>query len=192
MVARRGFFGHVIYDEAMRRRCLLLLGALVFAGVSVASGAQAQSDEETTTTAKPTTTTSPPITFAPSTTVTTVKASPTTTTKGSTPTTASGAPKPPPASGASQTLDPSLLGGVGLIDLNPSTTTTIGGLFGTEDNITTTTFVTTNNAIDVASTHNGPSGAMLALATVAWLASIGGVLIYAEDQRGKQWRHLAR
>jgi hypothetical protein len=178
----------------MRRRFLLVLGALAFAGVAFASGARAQLDEPTTTptTAKPTTTTSPPITFAPTTTAP-PRATTTTAKPAATTTTVKGGPKPPPASGASQPLDPSLLGGLGPIDLNATTTTTLGGLFGTEDELTTTTIpVTTDNAINVASSTDGPSGAMLGLAAVAWLASLGGLLIYAEDQRGKQWRHLAR
>jgi hypothetical protein len=32
----------------------------------------------------------------------------------------------------------------------------------------------------------------LILATVAWLASVGGLLVYAEDKRASQWKHLAR
>lgn len=190
-MARRGFSGHVIYDDGMRRRTPLVIGALALAGVAVATGASADEGEPTTTTIKPTTTTSPPITAPPPTappttvrTTTTVKSGTTTTTAKST------APIPPPASGASQPLDPSLLGGVGPIDLNP-TTTTIYSVFGTEDDLTTTTVVT-DNAINVASSSDGPSGGMLGLAAVAWLASLGGLLVYAEDQRGKQWRHLAR
>lgn len=200
----------MIYDDGMRRRFLLVLGALAFAGVAVASGAHAEGEDTTTTsttpsTAQPTTsstssktrdTVSPPVTYDSSKDPpTTTAPRPSTTVKGGTPTTTvKGSPKPPPASGASQPLDPSLLGGVGPIDLNPSPTTTIGGLFGTEDDLTTTTTfpVSDSNAITVASSSNGPSGAMLGLAAVAWLASLGGVLVYAEDQRAKQWRHLAR
>ncbi len=185
---------------AMHRRSLIVIGALAFAGVAVASGAQAQTDETTTTvvptsTTRAPTTTSPPITAPPATSPpTTTKSGPTTTVKGATTTTTiKGGPKPPPASGASQPLDPSLLGGLGPVDLDLSTTTTIGGLFGTEDELTTTTvFESTDNAINVASSHHGPSGAMLGLAAVSFLASVGGLLIYAEDQRAKQWRHLAR
>lgn len=183
----------------MQRRSLIVIGALAFAGVAVASGAQAQTDETTTTvaptsTTRAPTTTTPPITAPPATSPpTTTKAGPTTTVKGATTTTIKGGPKPPPASGASQPLDPSLLGGLGPVDLDLSTTTTLGGLFGTEDELTTTTvFESTDNAINVASSHHGPSGAMLGLAAVSFLASVGGLLIYAEDQRAKQWRHLAR
>lgn len=183
----------MIYDGAVRSRPLIVIGALAFAGVSVASGALAQTDDTTTTTApttilKATTSTSPPsipTTEPPSTSTTAPKGKATTTTAPK----ATGAPIPPPASGASQPLDPSLLGGVGPIDLNP--TTTLAGLFSTEDDFTTTTVVT-DNAINVATSGDGPSGGMLGLAAIAWVASLGGLLVYAEDQRGKQWRHLAR
>ena len=185
----------MIYDGAVHRRSLVVIGALAFAGVAVASGAHAEEADTSTTTTPSTrqpTTTAPPITLAPTTTTPPRSTTTVRTTGGTTTTTVKGGPKPPPASGASQPLDPSLLGGVGPIDLNPSTTTTLGGLFGTEDELTTTTTFLTNNAINVASSHSGPSGAMLGLAAVAWVASLGGLLIYAEDQRGKQWRHLAR
>ena len=183
--------------DAVHRRSFLVIGALAFAGVAVASGAHAQTEDTTTTTSRPTTTTAPPVTAAPSTTTppTTVRpaATTTTTTKPATTTTVrnGGAPVPPPASGPSQPLDPSLLGGVGPIDLNPTTSSTVG-VFGTEDGLSTTTTVVTDNAIDIASSSNGPSGGMLAMAAVVWLASLGGLLVYAEDQRGRQWQHLAR
>jgi hypothetical protein len=32
----------------------------------------------------------------------------------------------------------------------------------------------------------------LILAAVAWLASFGGVLVFAEDRRASRWKHLAR
>jgi hypothetical protein len=185
----------------MRRRFFIVIGALAFAGVSIASGAHADDGDPatTTTTIKPTTTTTPPSTVPPPTSPpTTAKPSPTTTVKGAPTTTTTltngSRPIPPPASGASQPLDPSLLGGVGPIDLDPSTTTTIGGLFGTDNQFTTTTvdFTIEDNSTNVSTSSSGPSGAMLGLAAVAWLATLGGLLIYAEDQRGKQWRHLAR
>jgi hypothetical protein len=78
--------------------------------------------------------------------------------------------------------------GDAIIPLNPSTT-----LFGVETTLpTTTTTSVASNAIGVNTSKNGPSGPTLGLAAVAWLASLGGLLVYAEDQRAKQWRHLAR
>lgn len=202
MVARRGFSRHVIYDDGMRRRTPLLIGALAFAGAAVGSGAydaraQMNDTPDPTSTTMKTTTTSPPMTIGSTTTTqpapaTTAKPTTTTTAKGATTTTlrTGGAPIPPPASGASQPLDPSLLGGVGPIDLDPSTTVPF---FTTENEITSTTSVfADDNAISVSNSSDGPSGATLALASVAWLASLGGLLVYAEDQRSKQWRHLAR
>ncbi len=192
MVARRGFSEHVIYDDGMRRRTPLVIGALEFAGAAVASGAYAETDDTTTTVPEPTTTTRRSTTTTPAVTPTDPPA--TTPTKPAPTTTSStlrngGNPIPPPASGASQPLDPSLLGGLPGVELNPSTTTPF---FSTEDGLTTTTVFSDDNAISVSKASNGPTGATLALASVAWLASLGGLLVYAEDQRAKQWRHLAR
>ncbi|MDP1793946.1 MAG: hypothetical protein Q8K63_07385 [Acidimicrobiales bacterium] len=189
----------------MRRRTPLVLGALVFAGVAVGSGAGVgatngegpsaqQVPDPTTTAVRDTTTTSPAVTVAPDPTTPPSTAKPTTTTSvkagATTSTTAVRGPVPPPASGASQPLDPSLLGGLPGLELNPSTTTPS---FSTEADLTTTTTpFADDNAISVSNPSGGPTGATLALASVAWLASLGGLLIYAEEQRSRQWRHLAR
>jgi hypothetical protein len=37
-----------------------------------------------------------------------------------------------------------------------------------------------------------PTVPTLILATIAWLASLAGLLVYAEDRRSSQWKHLAR
>ena len=179
----------------MRRVISIGLGALAFAITASAAFAQTEEPPSTTTstTVRPTTTTAaPPVTIGTtSTTSTTVKpstgATTTTTAKGTT----TGKPIPPPPSGTSQTLVPSLLGGDPII---PTSST----LFGVET-VTVPTQPQANGAssdpfasVAVTKTKNGPNGTTLVLAAVAWLASLGGLLVYAEDQRGLRWRHLAR
>ncbi len=175
----------------MRRFIAPFAGALIFltlTGLAWTASAEEGTPPTTTTTSSGvmTTTSSPPVTFPPETTTTTTtrpKATTTTTTAKA----GTGKPVPPPASGASQPLDPSLLGDT-IIPINTSTT-----LFGVETTLPpTTTTTVTSNAIGINTTKNGPSGPTLGLAAVAWLASLGGLLVYAEDQRAKQWRHLAR
>jgi hypothetical protein len=191
MVPRRGFPGHVIYDDAVRRGIWLCLGALAFCFVSVGLDARAQPDITT----PPTETTAPPqdptttvVTTPASSTSTTARATTTSTTRGTTTTAGrSTAPVPPPASGPSQTLVPDLLGAP--VDIASSTTTTAA-----------TVPVVPRAAVDsdaasatnISSNTNAPSGLTLILATVAWLASLGGLLLYAEDRASARWKHLAR
>jgi hypothetical protein len=75
------------------------------------------------------------------------------------------------------------------IPLGPPTT-----LFGVETTLPAPLATVPNDAsaLPVGRKSDGPSGPTLGLAAVAWLASLGGLLVYAEDQRSKQWRHLAR
>jgi hypothetical protein len=96
--------------------------------------------------------------------------------------TRSGAPVPPPASGPSQTLVPDLLG----TPLEIETTTTA------TPSTTSTTINTVANAASIAAHNNGPNGLTLILAAIAWLASLGGLLVYVEDQKSLRWKHLAR
>ncbi|MBA2608345.1 MAG: hypothetical protein H0U92_05380 [Actinobacteria bacterium] len=183
----------------MRRFLALVAGALAFVAMT-GLGWTASAQDSTTTT---TTTNVPtkPTTQRPTTTTTTTgvptTSSPTTTpptrapgNKATTTTTATtagtGNPVPPPASGASQPLDPGLLGGT-IVPIAPPST-----LFGTETTLSPTSTVPVTSALNVNSANDGPSGPTLGLAAVAWLASLGGLLVYAEDQRGKRWRHLAR
>jgi hypothetical protein len=48
------------------------------------------------------------------------------------------------------------------------------------------------DAARIAAHTESPSGLTLILAGIAWLASLGGLLVYAEDQRSLRWKHLAR
>jgi hypothetical protein len=91
---------------------------------------------------------------------------------------------PPPASGPSQTLVPDLLGSVDVSTTTPPVTEPSPS--------TTTAPVTTASAAPIAAQKNSPAALTLILATIAWLASLGGLLVYAEDQRSTQWKHLAR
>ena len=176
----------------MRRGTSFVLGALAFVALSTGGHALAQTGESTTTTAAPTSTTSaaPPVTVGSSTTTTPTTAKPgavTTTTTAKPPT---GKPIPPPPAGTSQTLVPSILGGTPLLD----TTTT---LFGVEtvtvpQNPNNASADPLGNSVAVTKSSNKPNGTTLVLAAVAWLASLAGLLVYAEDQRGARWRHLAR
>lgn len=196
IVARHGVLKHVIYDEAMRRFIAPFSGALAFlalTGFSWAASAETTptTSATTSTTSGATTTSSPPVVPTTSTTVTspptTAPAKGATTTTSTTAKAGTGQPVPPPASGPSQPLDPTLLGDT-IIPLNTSTT-----LFGVETTLpSTTTTSAETNALSIHTGKNGPSGPTLGLAAVAWLASLGGLLVYAEDQRSKQWRHLAR
>lgn len=198
IVARRSESGHVIYDEAMRRVLSVSVGALAFVAMTALAWAASAGDTtptsdplpSTTTTGAPTTTSPPPVTAGPTTSTTgaSAKRTTTTTTSATTTTKGAGAPVPPPASGASQPLDPSLVGG-SIVPIDTTTT-----LFGVEPTTTSTTSTTAGAVIglSVNNKKNGPSGPTLGFAAVAWLASLGGLLVYAEDQRAKQWRHLAR
>jgi hypothetical protein len=182
MLPRRGISRHVIYDDGVRRGLWVCLGALVFCLVAGAAGAQTGEPVPTTAPVDETTTT---IT-APSTTTTTTRATTTTTTRSSpsTTTAVNRSPVPPPASGPSQTLVPALLG-------TPVDVTTTTGF--TTTSMTHATIPTqSEEATRIASRSNSPSGLTLALAGVAWLASLGGLLVYAEDRRSMRWKHLAR
>lgn len=196
MVARHGVLEHLIYDRDVRQLSHFLVGALAFIALTAAATALAQTDPTTpptpttttSTTARNTTTSPPPVnTTSPPTTRPTGKTTTTTTNTTTTTIKGAGQPVPPPASGASQPLDPTIVGGTPIVTFNPSTT-----LFGVETVTVPTTVATDVTALQVSHSSNGPSGVTLALATVAWLASLGGLLVYAEDQRGKRWRHLAR
>lgn len=178
----------------MRRVTSLVLCALAF--VAAASG-MAQADDTTTTTAGPTTTIKPTTTTAPIAVPTTAPTGGTTTTTkpGTAATTTSttakggtGKPVPPPPSGASQPLDPSILGGTPLVD----TSTTLFGVETVTVPQPSQVSDDPNVTVAAASSKKGPNGTTLVLAAVAWLASLGGLLVYAEDQRGLRWRHLAR
>lgn len=180
MVARPRLLRHVIYDAWVRRVVSVCLGAL--ACLLVIGMAHVQAQEETTTTTEPTTpTTEEPVTV-PSTTATTQAT--TTTQRAATPTTAGGgSPIPPPAAGPTQTLVPDLLG----TPLDVQTTTT-AGLFAPPSTVVTGT----ESASRIASSSDSPSGMMLTLAGLAWVASFGGLLVYAEERRASRWKHLAR
>lgn len=188
MVTRRGFLEHVIYDAGVRRVVSVCLGALAclsFIGLS-----QVRAQESPTTTTAPTTTTTPRVDFT-TTTASTVKTTTTVKTNATTTTTASngGRPVPPPASGPTQTLVPDLVG----TPVDISTTTTVGGFVPFSGSFTPTTFATdTESASTIVAHKNSPSGATLVLAAIAWLASFGGLLVYAEERRSTQWKHLAR
>jgi hypothetical protein len=168
------------------------LGALVVFLLTGASAVMAQIDPTPTTeppaptptTAPATSTTTTPTTAKPATTTTTTRGAAGTTTSTTKP--KSTAPVPPPASGPSQTLVPDLLGA----PVEITTTTVLANL--TPASVTTTTVSTTASATTISTTKNSPSGMTLILATVAWLASVGGLLVYAEDRRSMQWKHLAR
>jgi hypothetical protein len=186
MVPRRGILGHVIYDDAVRRSICLCLGALAFCLVSVGLDARAQEVPDpgdpavSTTTAPPTSAPPTSTTAKPTTTSTTAKASPSTTTS----VTRSGAPVPPPPSGPSQTRVPDLVGS----PVDVSTTTGPTAPFAP----TTAVPRTAARATNIAAQTDSPSGLTLILATIAWLASLGGLLVYAEDRRSARWKHLAR
>jgi len=191
MVARPGLFGHVIYDGGVRRITSILVGALAFIALTAGASVMAQSNPPeplptTTTTGEvvqpsPTTTTRPTTT-----TTTTAKSSSTTnTTSGGT-----GA-KPPPASGASQPLDPSLLGGAPIPTIAVSTSTSVVDVPPLVIH-TPTTLQSNAATVIVNAKKDPPPGSTMILATVAWLASLGGLLVYMEDKRGQRWRHLAR
>ena len=173
----------MIYDDEVRRSLWVCLGALVVFLMTSATGVFAQVDPplDTTTTA-PTTTTA---VTTPSSTTTTTKTS---TTRSSTTTTSttrpkSTAPVPPPASGPSQTLVPDLLGSIEVTTTAPPVTAPPPS---------TSVAAVTQNAAPISTQKNTPTALTLILATIAWLASLGGLLVYAEDRRSTQWKHLAR
>lgn len=176
----------------MRRVFAFVLGALAFVVLAGASNALAEGETTTTTAPSTTTTTTPPVTVDHST--TTLKPTTTTMKAGATTTTTTqgftGA-KPPPASGASQPLDPSIVGGPVVI-FDTSTTLLSVDAEPTPSPTTATPSRDPSGTIQIASKKSTPSGTTLALASVAWLASLGGLLVYAEDQRSNSWRHLAR
>ncbi|HVV38516.1 MAG TPA: hypothetical protein VHC63_18040 [Acidimicrobiales bacterium] len=176
----------------MRRSLWVWLGALAICSGITATGVRAQVLDPTTTAPPPApTTTTPPSTTAPPevTTTTTARSSTTTTGRGATTATTtkkSTAPVPPPASGPSQTLVPDLIG-------SPVEITTTTGVPPSTTAPTTVLGTThTETATPIAAHHDSPSGATLILATVAWLASLGGLLLYAEERRAQRWKHLAR
>ncbi|HVT78671.1 MAG TPA: hypothetical protein VHD87_16645 [Acidimicrobiales bacterium] len=175
----------------MRRSLWVWLGALAICSGMTATGVRAQVlDPTTTTPPAPTTTTPPPTTTPPSvTTTTSPRSSTTTAVRGGTTTTTtkkSTAPVPPPASGPSQTLVPDLIG-------SPVEVTTTTGVPSPTTAPTTVLGTThTETASPIAAHQDSPSGATLILATVAWLASLGGLLLYAEERRAQRWKHLAR
>jgi hypothetical protein len=145
------------------------------------SHVQARAQEEP----PPTTPTSTTLLPEPESSTTTTEQATTTTTQRSatTTTTRAGSPVPPPAAGPTQTLVPDLLG----TPLELQTTTTVP-LFAPPS-----TFITQpESASTIASSSESPSGMTLVLATIAWLASFGGLLVYAEERRSSQWKHLAR
>ena len=175
----------MIYDCGVRRVLSVCLIALAFGLSTGAATAQV-----TTTTAPPesTTTSAPPRTTIPQTSTTTAAPRATTTTVRSSTTTstttANRRPVPPPAAGPTQTLVPDLLGtGVSI-----QTTSTLP----LTPSIPSTLPAATQTAAPIAATKTSPSGATLVLAAIAWLASLGGLLVYVEDQRSRRWRHLAR
>lgn len=190
MVTRPRLWGHVIYDGRVRRFTLILVGALALIAIAASSGngAAGQTPTPTSSTLAPTTTT----TAAPATTTTAATTPPTTrpvtTTTTAKPSTGS---KPPPASGAAQPLDPSLLGGAPIPTIAVATTTSSIYVPPLEIRTTPTT-VGSNAATAIVRAKDGPPGSTMVLATVAWLASLGGLLVYMEDRRGQRWRHLAR
>ena len=195
MVPRRGLRGHVIYDAAVRQVVSVCLGALACVLVIVVSHAHAQElppvdPEPTTTTAptQPTTTSTTQATPATTATTATTQKPPPTTTTTSTTQPKPGAPVPPPAAGPSQTLVPDLLGGA--LELQTTTTSPLTPAAG----LTESSVVSQGRAATatIASSNDSPSGATLALAAVAWLASLGGVLVFAEERRAAHWKHLAR
>ena len=185
-----------------RRLFAIVLGALAFVALTLSAsllGGNASADDGTTTstTAPPTTSpvivTSPPQTVPP--TAPTSAPAPTTTARPATTTTvASGgrSPVPPPASGPSQPLDPSLLGGTPIPTVAPAVDTATTLFFGYDSNNTTTTLTSPLSATAIVNKKDSPSGSTLVLASVAWLASLGGLLVYVEDKRGQGWKHLAR
>jgi hypothetical protein len=195
MLARRGANTPVIYDGAVVRHVMsVLFGAIAFGAVVGGAAAVAQEVPTTTTTVKPTTTTLAPVTTSttarPATTTTTTKPPAGGATTTSTTTAGNGGrPVPPPASGPTQTLVPDLLGGAVVVDTS-TTLQPIGGPFNT----TRTTFEPDEPtaARIIASHSDSPNATTLILASVAWLVSFGGLLVYAEDQRSHRWRHLAR
>lgn len=175
----------------MRRAFPMLLGALAFLALTTAGEVIAQESTTTTTTPPPAPTTTAAPVPPSSTTTTTQKPSTTTTTRsggGTTTTTAGGGgrPVPPPAAGPTQTLVPDLLGSPFSLD---TTTTTLVEFVPLP---TATVPNQTESASTIVTNKTSPSGLTLALAAVAWLASLGGVLVYAEDRRASRWRHLAR
>lgn len=176
----------MIYHDGVRRSLWVCLGALVFCVSAGAASVMADEPSSTETTIAPTTSTpsTAPTTTGPTTSTSVAHA--TTTTKPNTATTSttkpiSTAPVPPPASGAQQPLVQDLLG-TSVV----ATTTTVA------PPPTTATSTTTQLATPISTHKDAPRPATLVLATVAWLASLGGLLVYAEDKRSTQWKHLAR
>ncbi|HUR76695.1 MAG TPA: hypothetical protein VMZ22_02025 [Acidimicrobiales bacterium] len=176
----------------MRRVVSICVGALacvVAIGVSQVDAQVPDTDPTTTTTSSAPDPTWPDSTVAPPTSTTSVQRS-TTTQKTATTTTTrgnAGPPVPPPAAGPTQTLVPDLIGA----PVEPQTTTTA---FVPDAGFTPTSVVRAGSTATatIASGSDSPSGATLALAGVAWLASLGGVLVYAEERRASRWKHLAR
>lgn len=168
------------------------VAALAFVGLTGLSHVLAQESTTTTTPVATSTTAADPVPTAPTTTTKTTPTTQrtTTTVKGVTTTVASGGrPVPPPASGPTQTLVPDLLG----TPVGVETTTTLVPFSPFTSSSTPTTFVAdTESASAIASHDTAPSAPTLILAAVAWLASFGGVLVYAEDRRAMRWKHLAR
>lgn len=161
--------------------CLGALACLLVIGLS---HVQAQEGPGET---GPTTTTIADEPVLPSTSTTETTQRTTTTLRAATTTTQAngGRPVPPPAAGPTQTLVPDLLG----TPLQLETTTT----FTSFPPLTPSTLVTdTARASTIATDSDSPSGMTLLLAAVAWLASFGGVLVYAEERRASRWKHLAR
>jgi hypothetical protein len=181
MLARPSICAPVIYDAAVRRVVSVCLGALASLFVLGLTHAGAQ----TTTTTPPV----PPSTVVVDTTTTTQQATTTTTTRSSATTTtqaSGGRPIPPPAAGPTQTLVPDLLGTP--LEIATTTTSTSIEPFVPLNRGTLPTNITT----PIATTSDSPSGFTLILAAVAWLASFGGLLVYAEEKRSERWKHLAR
>jgi hypothetical protein len=166
----------------VRRVVSVCLGALACLFVIGLSRATAEEQPPNSTT-----TTSPASTIDFNST-TTMKSSTSTTAKPATTTTVAngGRPVPPPAAGPTQTLVPDLLGTP--VDVQTSTTSTTEAPFGSLNPGTLPTNVTT----PISTNSDSPSGLTLVLAAIAWLASFGGLLVYAEDKRAANWKHLAR
>jgi hypothetical protein len=170
----------VIYDAGVRRVVSVCLSALASLFVIGVAPAAAQSE--------PTTTTSPAVTLPENpTTTSTEKPTTTTTAKpAGTTTTARRGAVPPPAAGPTQTLVPDLLGTP--VELGTTTTSTTQSPFSPF----TTGTLPTNITTPISANSDSPSGLTLVLAAVAWLASAGGLLVYAEEKRSARWKHLAR